>query len=217
MTIEGSLPTAEPGAESAAPLILGEKFEEALLYAARHHREQPRKGTRIPYVAHLLQVAGLVLEAGGDEELAIAALLHDAIEDAPSGVAPRVRQEIRERFGERVLQVVEGLTDADTQPKPPWRKRKETYLEHLKREATPEVLLVSSADKLHNARAILRDLRELGPALWKRFAGGKEGTLWYYRALAEAYREAGGTPLSEDLESVVREIARLASSQSPGA
>jgi (p)ppGpp synthase/HD superfamily hydrolase len=192
------------------PLLLGEPFEQAMLFAVRHHREQPRKGTRIPYVAHLLQVAGLVLEAGGDEELAIAGLLHDAIEDAPAGHAARVRTEIATQFGDRVLAVVEGLTDADTHPKPPWEQRKRDYLAHLSRNADAGVLLVSSADKLHNVRAILRDLRTIGDAVWSRFAGGRDGTLWYYRALADAYQAAGGTPLSEDFSAAVTELESAA-------
>jgi (p)ppGpp synthase/HD superfamily hydrolase len=187
-------------------LLLGETFEEALLYACRHHREQPRKGTRIPYVSHLLQVAGLVLEAGGDEELAIAGLLHDAVEDAPAGEADRVRAEIADRFGSRVLEVVEGLTDADTHPKPPWEERKRAYLRHLASQESADVLLVSSADKLHNVRAILRDFRLHGEALWDRFAGKRDGTLWYYRALADTYAAAGGTPLSAEVSFAVADL-----------
>jgi (p)ppGpp synthase/HD superfamily hydrolase len=208
--------TAEPSQDPAAelPLLLGPRFEEALSYAARHHREQPRKGTRIPYIAHLLQVAGMVLEAGGDEELAIAALLHDAVEDAAAGEAGRVRHEIEEAFGSRVLAIVEGLTDADTQPKPPWRERKQRYLERLRTESA-DVLLVSSADKLHNVRAILRDLGTVGESLWSRFTGGKQGTLWYYRALADAYEAAGGTPLSRDFAQAVDELETVARSPGP--
>jgi (p)ppGpp synthase/HD superfamily hydrolase len=202
-----SLSPRSHGAMNKIPLLpLGEKFEEALLYACRHHREQPRKGTAVPYVSHLLQVAGLVLEAGGDEELAIAGLLHDAIEDAPAGDADRVRGEISDRFGSRVLAVVEGLTDADTHPKPPWEERKRAYLHHLASQGSAEVLLVSSADKLHNVRAILRDFRRNGDALWDRFAGKRDGTLWYYRALADAYTAAGGTPLSSEVGFAVAEL-----------
>lgn len=186
---------------------------EAFSYAVERHSTQRRKGTSIPYVSHLMQVAGLVMEAEGDEEQTIAALLHDAIEDAPAGGADRVRREIRERFGDRVLAIVEGCTDADVQPKPEWRERKERYLAHLP-EASQDVLLVSAADKLHNARSILTDLKEHGAVLWERFAGEKSGTLWYYRALVEAYQEAGANRrLVEELELVVDEIERLASAK----
>ncbi|MBI4543684.1 MAG: HD domain-containing protein [Gemmatimonadetes bacterium] len=189
--------------------MLSRRFEEALVYAHRLHARQTRKGTRVPYVAHLLSVAALVLEDGGEEEEAIAALLHDAIEDAAEDGAAVLRQELRRRFGERVLGIVEGCTDADTQPKPPWRERKERYLAHVP-HAPPEVRRVSVADKLHNARAILTDLRRNGHGLWHRFRGGRDGTLWYYRALVEAYRKAGTTPLVEELDRVVTELEGLA-------
>src|SRR5579872_1354566 len=127
---------------------LGPRFEEALLFATRKHAGQTRNATSVPYIAHLLSVAGLVLEAGGDEDLAIAALLHDVVEDC--GGAPML-EEVRSRFGERVAHVVEGCTDTDLDPKPPWRQRKEDYLKHLQM-ADADVRLVSAADKLHNAR-----------------------------------------------------------------
>lgn len=200
-------------------MILTERFEEALVYAARLHSAQVRKGSGIPYVAHLLAVAGLVIEHGEDEDEAIAALLHDAVED--QGGAPR-REEIRRRFGDRVAEIVDGCTDAETVPKPPWRARKERYVAHLA-EAPPSVLLVSSADKLHNARSILADYRTCGEALWERFTGGREGTLWYYRALVEAFRARGAAvPLADELARVVTELERLgaaggsASRQYPG-
>jgi GTP pyrophosphokinase len=174
-------------------------------FALQRHWHQPRKGTAIPYMAHLLQVCGIVLEAGGDEDQAIAALLHDAIEDAPAGQADWVRRQIRGRFGGRVLGIVEACTDADTQPKPPWRERKERYVERL-RSVPSDALLVASADKLHNARATLRDLRDVGEAVWDRFAGGREGTLWYYRAVVDALRRAGGTPLLSELETTLSAI-----------
>lgn len=183
---------------------MAERIEEALVYAVRHHRGQCRKGTRIPYIAHLLQVAGLVLEAGGDEDLAIAARLHDAIEDPAPGDAPRVQEEIEGRFGERVLRIVEGCTDAD-----PEEKEAERYVEHLRR-APADVLLVSSADKLHNARAIVQDLCVHGPALWERFTAGRVGSLWYYRALVDVYREAGTTPLLEELDRAVSKMDQIA-------
>jgi (p)ppGpp synthase/HD superfamily hydrolase len=189
-------------------MILTTRFEEALVFASRLHVHQVRKGTAIPYLSHLLAVAGLVLEHGADEDIAIAALLHDAVEDQ-GGAA--TREEIRRRFGGSVVQIIDGCTDADVIPKPPWRERKEKYIAHI-REASPSVRLVSAADKLHNARAILADYRELGEALWDRFNGGKEGTLWYYRSLVEVFRQlSGSTPLVKELDRVVSELERLAS------
>ena len=190
-------------------ITLSPRFEDALVFAARLHAAQTRKGSGTPYIAHLLSVAALVLEQGGDEDLAIAALLHDAIEDQ-GGAA--TREAIRARFGDRVTAVVDGCTDADTQPKPPWRARKEAYLAHLP-AAPPEVRLVSAADKLHNARAILADYRRMGEDLWPRFQGGKAGTLWYYRALVTVYRHAGSTPLVEELDRTVTELERLVAAQ----
>lgn len=189
-----------------------QKFEEALSFVCRLHAEQTRKQTDIPYISHLIGVAGLVLEHGGHADEAIAALLHDAIEDQgpdyPGG-SNSLRKEIHRRFGERVLEIVEGCTDSDTDPKPPWRERKERYIARLV-HASPSVRLVSSADKLHNARAILADLRVMGDTLFDRFSGGKDGTLWYYRKLVKAFRQAGGTPLVDELDRVVSEIESLA-------
>lgn len=182
------------------------RFEEALVFACRLHAGQRRKGRDVPYVGHLLGVASLVLEHGGAEDEAIAALLHDAVEDQ-GGVA--TRQEIARRFGEQVAIIVDGCTDADVMPKPPWRARKETFIARLAR-ASPSVRLVVSADKLHNARAVLEDYRLIGEALWERFRGGRAGSLWYYRVVADALATAGRTPLVEELERAVAELERLA-------
>jgi len=187
-------------------VALSARFEDALLFAARLHRDQVRKGSEIPYLSHLLGVAALVLEHGGSEDEAIAALLHDAVED--QGGAPTM-QAIRERFGEAVAAIVAGCTDTDLMPKPPWRPRKEAYIAHVA-SASPPVRLVSAADKLHNARTILADYRRHGDTVWERFSGRKEGTLWYYRALIQAFRAHGETPLLEELDRVVSEIERLA-------
>ena len=184
----------------------GEKFEEALLYASRLHRDQTRKGTDTPYVTHLLAVAAIVGESGGTEDEVVAALLHDAPEDR--GGKERL-QDIRERFGDEVAEIVAGCTDTYEDPKPEWRPRKEAYVAHVA-TAPASVRLVSAADKLHNARTILADLRSLGDELWDRFTGGKEGTLWYYRALVEAYAGAGENPIVEELDRVVWEIEALA-------
>ncbi len=186
--------------------LLAARFEEALQYAVRLHARQLRKGTRVPYAAHLLAVAALVLEDGGSEDEAIAALLHDAVEDQGGDAT---RQELRRRFGDNVARIVDGCTDAEVIPKPPWLERKKRYLAHLP-EAPPDVLRVSAADKLHNARALLADLRRQGHDVWAKFNGGREGTLWYYRRLIEAYRLAGPSLLAEELARVVAELERLA-------
>lgn len=152
-------------------------------------------------------VTSTVLTHGGDEDEAIAALLHDAVED--QGGKPRLR-EIRRKFGARVAHIVEGCTDADTDPKPPWLARKKAYLEHL-RSADPSVLLVSAADKLYNASEILADLRKQGDSVWARFKGGKEGSLWYYAEVAKILKIKGPKDLVMELNRVVSEL--LATSQ----
>lgn len=184
----------------------GERFEEALVYVARLHKDQTRKGTGIPYATHLLAVAAIVGENGGTEEEVVAALLHDAPED--QGGRERL-EDIRGRFGDGVARIVDGCTDTYEDPKPAWRPRKEAYVEHVRHES-PSVRLVSAADKLHNARSILADLRVHGDELWSRFTGGREGTLWYYRALADAYAAADVDAIVEELYRVVSEIERLA-------
>lgn len=186
--------------------MLTERFKQALDYAFDLHRDQRRKGSGTPYVAHLLGVCSIVLEQHGDEEEAIAALLHDAIEDQGGD---RTRREILDRFGERVAAIVEGCTDADVQPKPPWRQRKEAYLAHLP-GAPPSVRLVSAADKLYNARTIVADYQRVGEELWGRFRGGRDGTLWYYRSLAEIFSGSGPSGLAGQLREVVDEMERLA-------
>ncbi len=183
-------------------ILLTERFEDALRFAAHLHARQKRKGTSVPYVAHLLSVTSLVLENGGDEDQAIAALLHDAVED--QGGKPTL-QEIRRRFGERVARIVDGCTDSYGYPKPPWRKRKEDYLTHL-RQADAEVRLVSLADKLHNARSILRDLRQDGPQSLSRFNGGRSGTLWYYHSLVNIFQDLDDSPMVAELAVAVAEI-----------
>ena len=187
-------------------------FERALALATRLHARQVRKQTDIPYISHLIAVAGLVLENDGGRDEAIAGLLHDSIEDCgvdyPGGVSA-LRDHVRSEFGESVLAIVEGCTDAETVPKPPWRERKERYIAHLE-HAPPEVLLVSCADKLHNARAIVADLRVMGDALFARFNGGRDGTLWYYEALAEVFGRRGPEHLAAELGRTVETMQALA-------
>jgi (p)ppGpp synthase/HD superfamily hydrolase len=186
----------------AAVAKLGPRFEQAFAFAATKHKDQPRKETSTPYISHLMAVASLVLEAGGDEDLAIAALLHDAVEDC--GGAPML-EEIRWQFGERVAHIVDGCTDTDIKPKPPWRARKENYLRHLK-TVDAETRLVSAADKLHNVRSILTDYRESGEVVWERFEGKREGTLWYYRALLNEFQRTDSNRIVRELALVVQEL-----------
>ena len=183
-------------------MILSQRFIDALTFATTLHANQIRKGSGVPYISHLLGVTSIALEHGANEDEAIAALLHDAIEDQ-GGTA--TREEIRRRFGDTVTEIVNGCTDADTTPKPPWQQRKEAYIAHIPTAST-SVRLVSAADKLHNARSILTDYYIVGEAVWKRFQGGKEGTLWYYRSLVVAFRQAGSSPLIDELERVVSEL-----------
>lgn len=193
-------------------VIPSTRFSEALQLACELHAEQKRKGTEVPYVAHLLAVTAIALEHGATEDEAIAAVLHDAIEDQGGRT---IGAEIERRFGRTVHDIVDGCTDADVVPKPPWRARKEAYIAHLA-DAMPSVLLVSASDKLHNARSILADLRELGDELWERFTGGKDGTLWYYRSLVEAFRARARPRLVAELDRVVSEIERLAGAARSG-
>lgn len=188
--------------------MLTERFERALVFAAHLHRDQRRKGSGVPYVSHLLAVCELTLEYGGDEDDAIAALLHDAIEDQGG---PAARAEILLEFGERVTEIVDGCTDTDQTPKPRWRARKEAYIAHVE-VASPSVRLVSACDKLHNARSLVKDYRVFGEELWGRFTGGREGTLWYYRAMINALRANGSSEVVEELDRVVTELERLAGS-----
>jgi (p)ppGpp synthase/HD superfamily hydrolase len=184
---------------------LGERFNRALVYAARVHSTQFRKGTRHPYLSHLLGVASIVLAHGGDEDEAIAALLHDAVED--QGGKPRL-QNIRQKFGARVAQIVAASSDTDTLPKPPWLERKQAYLRHL-RSTNSSVRLVSAADKLHNARETLLDFRRQGASIWNRFHAGRELTLWYYREVTNILSRRGPRALVRELKRVVAELERV--------
>ncbi|BAY16968.1 metal dependent phosphohydrolase [Anabaenopsis circularis NIES-21] len=177
-------------------------FESALVYATHLHRHQTRKISGVPYISHLLSVAALVLEAGGTEEEAIAALLHDSIEDQGG---KSTREEIRQRFGERIVAIVDGCTESDTHPKPPWEERKQKYLENL-RHASPSIRLVSLADKLHNARSLLADLRQHGSSVWQEFKAGREGTIWFYQQLEQVYLATGSDFLTEEFSRVIQEL-----------
>jgi (p)ppGpp synthase/HD superfamily hydrolase len=181
------------------------RLEDALVFATRLHTGQFRKGTSIPYISHLLAVASLAMEHGADEDETIAALLHDAVEDQGGA---ETRSDIQQRFGERVAFIVDGCSDCEGTPKPPWRERKERYIAHV-HTAHQSIRLVSACDKLHNARALLVDYRSIGDRIFDRFNGGKQGTLWYYRSLVEAYREGGSSILVEELDRVVSELESL--------
>ncbi len=185
---------------------LGPRFSKAFLFAAEKHAGQARKASTIPYIAHLMGVASLVLEAGGDEDLAIAALLHDVVEDC--GGAP-MQKEVERRFGKRVAKIVDGCTDADTYPKPPWRERKEKYIARLKKEGA-DTKLVSAADKLNNIRSIISDYRAIGESVWSRFNGGREGTLWYYRTLRNEYLRHKPNRITRELDLAVKELESMA-------
>jgi len=189
-------------------MVLTERFTQAFLFAHMLHLEQKRKGTEAPYISHLLGVSSLVLEHGGDEDQAIAALLHDSIEDQGDtyvGGVEQLRKDIEDEFGATVLRIVNGCTDADTVPKPPWKERKEAYIEHIQ-NAESDIRFVSCCDKLHNARAILTDYLAVGDNLWDRFNADKEDILWYYRSLTDAFQEGGKSPLTEELSRVVSEL-----------
>ncbi|AFM15679.1 metal dependent phosphohydrolase [Mycolicibacterium chubuense NBB4] len=192
---------------TTTPRLSGQ-FSKALVYAELKHHTQVRKGGEIPYLGHLLCVAGLVVNDNGTEAQAIAALLHDCVEDA--GGAPTLA-EIRANFGDDVARIVDECSDTDVTPKPPWRERKRNYIAHL-RDVGDDTLLVSLADKLDNARSMLRDYRAEGPQLWQRFTvTDPEDHFWYYRELLRAYRERGCRSwMVDELDRVITELRRLA-------
>lgn len=183
-----------------------ERFEHALILANRLHANQFRKGTNVPYLTHLLAVAAIVGETGGSEDQVIAALLHDAPEDQ-GGL--EILELIRSKFGETVARIVVGCSDTFETPKPPWKARKDAHLLHLKTDNDQETLLVVLADKLHNARTIVDDLKIHGPETLNRFTGGIEGTIWYYRAIVELLAELLDIPAVERLKEIVVEMERL--------
>lgn len=205
-TLDG---TAE-AASAAQPIFLSPRFASALAWANELHQGQTRKISGAPYVAHCLSVASLVLEHGGGEDEAIAALLHDGPEDCGGW---RILQEIAARFGERVAELVDGCTDTYDAPKPAWRPRKERYLSRLTAECG-SVRLIAAADKLHNTRSILAGFRAEGERVFDRFSAPKEETLWYYRAVSEILKERDAGPLVDELDRTVSELERVASGRS---
>jgi len=183
-------------------MVVSSRLAEALSYVAALHAEQRRKVSGEPYLAHLLAVAAIVMEHGGNEDETIAALLHDAVEDQ-GGMA--TLEEIRRRFGPSVAEIVEGCSDAMVSPKPPWRQRKDAHIARL-REASASVRLVVAADKLHNAGSLVREYRRRGESLWACFHGGRDGTLWYYRAVTDVLKQPAATPIVEELDRAVEEL-----------
>ncbi|HTS34308.1 MAG TPA: HD domain-containing protein [Candidatus Solibacter sp.] len=181
----------------------------AFAFAAEKHAGQTRKASSIPYLAHLMGVASLVLEAGGDEDLAIAALLHDVVEDCGGKAMLR---EVQRKFGRRVAKIVDGCTDSYSVPKEPWQERKENYISHLKK-SDAETRLVSAADKLNNVRSILSDYREIGEFVWARFNGGCDGTLWYYRTLRDEFLKDAPNRITRALDLAVNELESLANNE----
>jgi (p)ppGpp synthase/HD superfamily hydrolase len=192
-------------AQTSTPKLTGQ-FSKALVYAELKHHNQVRKGGDIPYVGHLLSVAGLVINDGGSEAQAIAALLHDTVEDAGG---PATLEEITKNFGSEVARIVDECSDTDVEPKPPWRDRKQAYITHLA-DVGQDTLLVSVADKLDNARSMLRDYHEHGPQLWQRFTvKDPHDHLWYYGELLTAYRARRCTSwMVDELDRVVTELTR---------
>ena len=185
--------------------ILGDRFETALIMAHRLHRSQERKGSSVPYISHLMSVSALVLEEGGSEDEAIAALLHDAIEDqGGSGT----RDLLKVTFGDRVCAIIEGCTESDVQPKPAWRERKERHLAQLV-NAPPSVVRVTVADKLHNVRSLLADYDRMGEDIWERFGGGKVGTIWYYREMLVRLRSTIDSVSLRELAELVDRLEQL--------
>jgi (p)ppGpp synthase/HD superfamily hydrolase len=185
-------------------VLLTSRFDEAFRYAHQIHAAQVRKGTGAPYIGHLMGVASIVLDDGGSEDEAIAGLLHDAAED--QGGRDRLA-DIRARFGDAVASIVEDCTDSWDTPKRPWLERKQAYVRHARTLASTS-LRVSAADKVHNAYAILRDLRNTGEAVWERFSATSDDVVAYYDGLVRAYREAGGGRLVDELDRIVRGIHR---------
>lgn len=185
--------------------MLSNRFEEALVFAHRLHIGQTRKGSDVPYITHLMNVASLVGEFGGDEDAMIAALLHDAIEDQGG---QQTREQIAERFGEQIAAWVEDCSDTNEVPKPPWRARKEAFIARIA-SLDPSVRLVVAADKLHNAQTVARGHAVEGDAVWERFKGAREGSLWYYRAALEALKADWDHPILAALEEAVDRLHEL--------
>jgi (p)ppGpp synthase/HD superfamily hydrolase len=195
----------DPGAEAQLKRPLSARFDEALVLASTLHREQARKASGVPYVAHLLGVASLVLEEGGSEDMAIAALLHDAAEDQGGETT---LDEISSAFGDEVARWVRQSSDTFTQPKPEWESRKRHHLAQIP-SADREARLIMLADKVHNARSILADHARVGAGVWDRFSVPRERTLWYYETLLEVFDRELSPVLYDTLCDCVRRMKEL--------
>lgn len=185
--------------------VFSERFNNALVLAARLHQKQYRKLDNTPYIGHLLGVASIVIEMGGSEDEAIAALLHDAIEDQGGG---QTRQLIEKEFGLSVRLWVDECSDTDQIPKPPWKARKEAYLAHLA-QASDSARMISAADKLHNLRSLIRSYQRDGEAIWSSFNGKKNGTLWYYEEIIKVLKTKGPEELALLLEESFQKLIQL--------
>lgn len=186
--------------------MMSERFVGAMELANELHGDQIRKGTTVPYISHLLIVSGMVLQHGGNEDEAIGALLHDSVEDC--GGKP-VMVKIRKRFGDKIADLVDGCSETDIQPKPPWLERKKDYIENIK-SAIPSVRLITCADKIHNASSIISEYRKVGEKVWDRFKANKNETLWFYSSFVAAMQEAGeNRPILNELVLVVNELKEL--------
>lgn len=195
---------AAPRSGQSRERELGNRFVDALGYAAGAHAGQLRGGDGQPYIAHLLRVTGLVIQEGGSEDEAIAALLHDAVED--QGGLDRL-EDIRGRYGHLVADIVDECTDSYGEPRPPWRQRKEQYLSELER-SSPGALLVSLADKLDNVRTMLRGHRVYGDEIWERSGKTPDDARWYYGTLASRFAELRPGPLADELATAVAALER---------
>ena len=191
---------------------LSKKFIQAVELANKLHKGQFRKGTEILYISHPLAVSSLVIEYGGKENEAIAALLHDTVEDCGG---KKAMKQIREQFGENVAAIVDGCTETDQKPKPPWKERKDKYIAHIK-VASPSVRLVSCADKLHNIRSILAEHRQVGKKIWKKYNATKKETLWFYKAYRDALQDSKEKrPIFKELKLAVDELEKVITGQEP--
>jgi (p)ppGpp synthase/HD superfamily hydrolase len=197
---------------------LSERFDEALLYASRHHREQLRKGSRVPYMTHLMSVSALVMEHGGSEDQAIAALLHDAVEDAPPGTGGAVLADIRSRFGNAVADIVRACSDgldADGNRRGSWAERKRPYVAGLAHKPL-DALLVTAADKTHNGLCIAADVRRYGRGFWSTFNASRDELLWYYTSVERAVAERlPGSSIADALHRAVDELLAAAGTERP--
>ncbi len=185
------------------PTKITERFDQVLLLCASLHRHQIRKDGRTPYVAHLLAVAALVLEDGGSEDEAIAALLHDSVEDQ-GGL--EILEKIKQDFGENVAKIVAGCTESETFPKPPWKERKSRYLQQI-RAGSKAVQRVFLADKLHNSRCLLLQLQQEGKGVWQQFRGGKSGTFKFYQSLLSSYKIEGN--MKQEFKKVITQLEKF--------